>query len=111
MDRAGGTVQDDNTKVTLRLVPQPEGFELRDKRSTKSKSCSDWEVQDALYSASQEIAKPDVECDSVVVIFRKRFPNGATLVCTRIAGPQDAPAELLLGGMAKIMGWIKRDQS
>lgn len=106
-------MQDDHDKVaavSLRLVSKPEGFELRDKRSDKSRSCSDWKVQDALYDASQEISKADVECDAVVVIFRKRLPNSNTLTCTRVAGPQDAAAELLLHGMAKIMGWRPKDQ-
>lgn len=102
-------MQDNNDQVKLRLVPQPEGFELRDKRSNKSGMGCDWTVQDALFDASQEIAKPDVDCDAVLVIYRKRLPNGSTLTCTRFSGKTDAIGNLLLNGMAKMMGWRPRD--
>lgn len=89
----------------MKLVPKPEGFEWRDRRSDKSGMGKDWEPQDALYDVSQEIAKPDIDCDAVLVIYRKRFENGSILTCTRFSGPNDSAASLLLNGMAKIMGW------
>lgn len=95
--------------VDLKLVPKPEGFELRNKRSDKSGSGKDWEPQDALYDVSQEIAKADVDCDAVLVLYRKRFENGSRLTCTRFSGQNDAAADLLLNGMAKIMGWRPKD--
>lgn len=95
--------------VDLKLVPKPEGFELRDKRSDKSGQGCDWEVQDALYNVSQEIAKADVNCDAVLIIYRKQFENGSRLTCTRFSGKTDAAADLLLNGMAKMLGWRPRD--
>lgn len=96
--------------MTLKLVPKPEGFELRDRRSDKTGMGCDWGPQDALFDVSQEIAKPDVDCDALLVIYRKRFPNGSTLTCTRFSGQSDAAANLLLNGIAKMMGWRPRDQ-
>lgn len=93
----------------LKLVPKPEGFELRDKRSDKSGMGCDWEVQDALYATSQEVAKPDSNVDAVLIIYRKRFAHGGTLTCTRFAGPADSCASMLLNGMAKLMGWRPKD--
>lgn len=89
----------------LKLVPKPEGFELRDRRSDKSGLGRDWEPQDALYDVYMEISKPDVDCDAVLVIYRKRMESGDTLTCTRFSGQRSDVAELLLNGMAKIMGW------
>lgn len=93
----------------LKLVPKPEGFELRDRRSDKSGMGKDWEPQDALFDASQEIAKPDVDCDAVLVIYRKRLENGSYLTGTRFSGPPDSVSMLLLNGMAKVMGWRPKD--
>jgi hypothetical protein len=93
----------------LRLVPKPEGFELRNKRSDKTGRGCDWEPQDALYDVSQEIAKPDVDCDAVLVIFRKRLDNGSVLTCTRFSGQPDAQAYLLLAATGKAMGWRPKD--
>jgi hypothetical protein len=39
----------------VRLVPKPEGYEWRDKRSNKSNCPADWTPADALYDASQRI--------------------------------------------------------
>lgn len=91
--------------TTLKLVPKPEGFELRDRRSNKTGMGCDWEPQDALYDVSKEIAKPDVDCDAVMVIFRKRLPSGGTLTCVRFSGASCDGPDLLLNGMAKFMGW------
>ncbi len=52
----------------LRLIPKPEGFELRDKRSSKHSSAAEWTPQDALYDASQGM-NADVT-DVVVVLWR-----------------------------------------
>lgn len=92
----------------LKLVPKPEGFELRDKRSDKSGMGCDWAPQDALYAVSQEMLKPDVNCDAVLIIYRQKFPNGSKLTCTKFSGESDAAADLLLNGMAKMMGWRPR---
>lgn len=95
--------------VDLKLVSKPEGFEWRDRRSDKTGMGCDWTPQDALFDSSQEIAKPDVDCDAVLIIYRKRLSNGSTLTCTKFSGPTDAVTSLLLNGMAKIMGWRPKD--
>lgn len=89
----------------LKLVPKPEGFELRDKRSDKSNLGKDWGVQDALYDVSREVAKHDSNCDAVLIIFRKRSASGAPITCFRFAGDDGHAASLLLNGMARIMDW------
>ncbi len=44
----------------MKLVPKPQGFEFRDKRSTKSGNGSDWTPADALYDASQRTEGKEV---------------------------------------------------
>lgn len=93
----------------LKLVPKPEGFELRDKRSDKSCRADQWTIQDALYDVSREVAKPDSNCDAVLIIFRKRSSEGAPITCFRYSGKEGQAASLLLNGMAKLMDWRPGD--
>lgn len=88
----------------MKLIDKPEGFELRDRRSDKSNLGSEWTVQDALYDASQEMAKQDTT--DAIVVWRERVAEGKYLTHFRFAGQSDCngPA-LLLGGLGKIMGW------
>lgn len=88
----------------LKLVPKPSGFELRDKRSDKTNSSADWGVQDALYSVSQEIAKSEAEYDTIIIMYRKSTPEGY-VTRKRVAGKSEAVGDLLLNGIAKVMGW------
>lgn len=37
------------------MIQEPEGFALRDRRSTKTSSAKDWLPADALYSASRDV--------------------------------------------------------
>lgn len=57
----------------LRVVPKPEGFELRDKRSDKSKDARDWTPADALYDASQRTEGKNVT--DLVVYWWERDPK------------------------------------
>ncbi len=38
------------------MIQEPEGFELRDRRSDKSRSAADWTPADALFAAYQKMA-------------------------------------------------------
>jgi hypothetical protein len=76
--------------VTLKLIPKPEGFELRDKRSDKAADASLWEVGDALFNANETIAK--MKADSVLICWRETHPPGQI-------------THLLMGTLGKLMGW------
>lgn len=64
----------DNERPPLRLVPKPDGYELRDKRSTKEDDPSVWTPADALYDASERIRGKDVS--QLVVYWWERKPDG-----------------------------------
>lgn len=61
--------------MALKIVPEPQGFKLRDKRSDKSGSAQDWLPEDALHDASREIAKNGVD-GPLVVMWYTNNPNG-----------------------------------
>jgi hypothetical protein len=42
------------------MIVKPEGYDLRDRRSDKSRSAADWLPVDALYSASTDVG--DATC-------------------------------------------------
>jgi hypothetical protein len=44
----------------LKVLPKPEGFDLREKRAEKSESARDWLPEDALYDAATHIAEKGV---------------------------------------------------
>lgn len=87
----------------MKLIPKPEGFELRDKRSDKSGSGADWQVGDALYDAQQEISK--TECTAVMILWTKLEADGSTSTGYRYAGKPGSGERLLLNGLGKFMGW------
>jgi hypothetical protein len=87
----------------MKLIPKPEGFELRDKRSDKSCSGADWQVGDALYDAQQEINKAD--CNAVMVLWTQVEADGSTSTRYRYAGMPGSGERLFLNGLGKFMGW------
>lgn len=87
----------------MKLIPKPEGFELRDKRSDKSASGADWQVGDALYDAQQEINK--VDCNSVMILWTKVEADGTTSTNYRYSGKPGMGERLFLNGLGKFMGW------
>jgi hypothetical protein len=89
----------------LKLVPQPEGYELRDKRSDKTNKASDWEVQDALYDASQQCMRVDVK--ALLVLYFEVDAEGNKYVRRHYAGPADQGLELMIAGLGSEMGWNK----
>lgn len=54
------------------MIDKPEGFDLRDRRSTKTSSAADWRPADALYSAWREIetTKPGEEPTCLFVAWK-----------------------------------------
>lgn len=46
--------------MTLKAVPQPDGYDLRKARADKSESAADWLPEDALYDASVQIEQHGV---------------------------------------------------
>lgn len=89
----------------MKLIPKPEGFELRDKRADKSGDGADWQVGDAVYDAQQEINK--VDCNAVLVIWQKVEADGTTSTNYRYAGKPGAGERLFINGLGKFMGWRK----
>lgn len=79
----------------LRLVPKPEGYELRDKRSEKRNSAADWTPADALYDASQRII--DKQVSGLVAYWWERDPaTGRDVLKFVNATPNHAEHVLLI---------------
>lgn len=87
----------------MKLIPRPEGFELRDKRSDKTGAGKDWEAADALYSAHQQMAERG--CSSVVLIWTEPDPKGGANTVVRFAGETGAKVRLLIQAIGMEMGW------
>lgn len=73
--------------MTSSVIEKPLGFELRDKRSDKTRKSDDWTAQDALFDASQAIKGGEVE--DVVILWREKGSND---VLFRQAGNPDINA-------------------
>ncbi len=87
----------------LKLVPKPEGFDLRTRRADKQESCEAWEPRDALYEASKEMEGKEVT--ACVVIWRETTKDGTRTVARR-AGPIDTTKDLVVTQLGKYMGWV-----
>lgn len=87
----------------MKLVPKPEGFELRDKRSTKEGDGSLWNVQDALHDASQEMAKYGVM--DVLICWREIHSDDTATTHYRHAGPTGTAPSLIMQVLGRMMGW------
>lgn len=101
-------MQDDHNKVKpeLKLVPKPEGYELRDRRSDKSTKACDWSVQDALYSVSQEVST--TEPVAILIQWYVKSQDGALIYRSRYAGDaSQSRLNLLLEGLGNTMRWNK----
>lgn len=87
----------------LKLVPKPEGYELRTRRSDKTRDANDWNAADVLYEASQEI---DAErCRTLVIAWQTLEDDGTISTEYRSCGPQDGPLRTLLSVLGRFMGW------
>lgn len=87
----------------MKLIPKPDGFDLRDRRSTKSASCEQWEPRDALYDASTAMNGKEVDC--AIVIWRERQKDGNATICSRRCGNADAVARVVMEEVGRYMGW------
>lgn len=87
----------------MKLVPKPEGYELRTRRADKQESCEKWEPRDALYEASHLMQGKDV--DACVVIWREADGKGGHSIKARRAGPADLTARITMQKAGHYMGW------
>lgn len=71
------------------MMDMPEGFDLRDRRSTKTSSAADWQARDALYSASQSMP-----VDATCAFVCWKAADGKA--CWRAAGTAEQLDSLLL---------------
>lgn len=77
--------------MSLRALPEPEGFELREARATKLNSGTKWLSEDALFDASEQL-KIDVPCIAFLVAWYTRLPNGKLSLKYRTAFEHDRQA-------------------
>lgn len=100
-------MQDDHDQVKkLRLLPKPEGFDLRDKRSDKSNCAMDWTPADALYDAQKFMDGQKVA--AVAVFWFSRSQDNALIPHMRFAGPTDLRLKLLITELGREMGWDRK---
>lgn len=97
----------------MKIVEKPEGFELRDRRSTKSRDGKDWNPRDALYDADQAVGKMIGEgatVDALVIVYRVVAPDGTKCTRFRAAGEQDAVQTALLRAVGRYMSWENSEE-
>jgi hypothetical protein len=77
----------------LKVLPKPEGYDLRAARAEKSESARDWLPQDALYDASKRIAESGVQ-GALVVCWYAKSETGLPVVkyCASQTDPRWAVA-------------------
>ena len=63
----------------LKVLPKPEGYDLRAARAEKSGSARDWLPEDALYDASKRIAENGAH-GAVVVCWYEKNEEGLPVV-------------------------------
>ena len=61
--------------MTLRAVPKPEGFELREARAAKTDDASAWLPADAIYDACEQM-KVEPPAVAALVAWYTRLPSG-----------------------------------
>lgn len=96
-------MQDNHDKVTLKLIPKPEGFELRDRRSDKTGKGCDWLPADAVYQADHMMKQGNTI--AVVVVWMEERPDGSQRVYRRFAGETGNKLRLLMEAIGTEMGW------
>lgn len=92
-------------KPDLKVVPKPEGFDLRQRRADRDHDATAWAVHDALYESALEMDSPPESgrIDGVVIGWRVNYDDGTFSTFYRQAG-QCGPA-LLVAILGKMMGW------
>lgn len=87
----------------LKLIPMPEGFELRNRRSDKSGRGCDWLPADAVYDANHMMQQGN--CIAVVVVWMEQNEDGSQRIYRRFAGEAGDKLRLLMEAIGKEMGW------
>jgi hypothetical protein len=64
--------------MTLRAVPRPEGFDLREARASKASSATKWLPEDALFDASKDICT-DSPVGAMMIAWYVRDPSSGFL--------------------------------
>lgn len=91
-------------KPQLKIVPQPQGFELRQKRMDKASDGALWTPEDALYDVWREMQGKKVSC--VVVIWREEHDEDDSHTSRwRQAGPHGFLVDAVMTVLGRIMGW------
>lgn len=94
------------TKPDLRVVPKPEGFELREARSRKLQDGAKWEAMDVLHAASKQIADAGGKVTSCVVVWSEECKEeNSRDVMYRSCGPADERKAILMNLFGRMMGW------
>lgn len=83
--------------MTLKMVPKPEGYDMREKRATKAESGKQWLPDDALYQAFERINKGDAKpVGAIAIVWYEKLDNGSLCVKYSISNEYDRQAIALL---------------
>lgn len=85
----------------LKLVPKPEGFDLRNARADKTNQAKDWQPADAIYWASQKASQ--VEMTQVMVVWWEKQADGTEKLNFSHSTQSAAERLLLLQSMVHAM--------
>jgi hypothetical protein len=64
----------------IKVLPVPEGHEMRNARAEKSTSAQDWLPEDAMYQASKQMSEKGVMGGMVVAWYEKSASTGLPVV-------------------------------
>jgi len=85
--------------VSLRALPEPEGFALRNARAAKADDGSRWLPDDALYDASNQM-KAEPPAVAFIVAWYTRLPSGKLALRYRCHYEHDRQAVALAADLA-----------
>lgn len=88
----------------MKLIQKPAGFDFTDKRSSRAADSELWRPADAMYDANEAIAKQD--CQSLLVCWSERLPDGTTRTHYRYSGGAGQGTVLIMRVLGQIMKWV-----
>lgn len=88
--------------MSLRPLPTPEGFALREARAEKWNDGSKWLAEDALFDASEQL-KSDPPSVAFIVAWYTRLPNGNLALKYRSSFEHDRQAIALAADLLRDM--------
>jgi hypothetical protein len=91
--------------MALRVIPKPDGFGLRDRRSSKSSDASKWTADDALYDAHSQIAADGLPIAAMFVCWTVVNPDGSKREKFRAAGDADGIISCVERAKGSYMRW------